>query len=148
MGTLESAGFRGFLAGASMPRRFAIVVTLFAWLLATGSHWDVVQTFAWGRMFAINSHTMSLTDAVKKTFSAEGRCDLCKTVSRAKTHQDSAEGNVPSVKSPEKIPLANTPPSPVFLAPAPLHLGLLPSIAALASAEPTAPLLTPPRLLA
>lgn len=132
-----------------MPRRFALVVTLLAWLLATGSHWDVVQTFAWGRMFAINSHHMSLAAAVQRTFSTDGRCALCKTVARAKTHQDgSASENVPGAKSPEKILLANTPPVLVFLAPAPLHLGLLPPVTALASAEPVAPLLTPPRPLA
>ncbi|HEX2851977.1 MAG TPA: hypothetical protein VHO24_01975 [Opitutaceae bacterium] len=131
-----------------MPRRFALAVTLFAWLLATGGHWDVAQTFAWGRMFATNSQTMSLADAAKKTFSVEGRCDLCKKIARAKTHQDCGDEGVPRIKPPEKVLLASLPPAAVFLAPAPLHLGLLPSIAALASAEPVAPLLTPPRSLA
>lgn len=131
-----------------MGRPFALVVTLFAWLFATGSHWDVVQTVAWGRMFAINSHTMSLADAAKKTFDPDARCGLCKTVARAKTHREDAGENVPGAKTPEKVLLACAPSTLVFLSPAPVSLGLLPSIAAPASAEPVAPLLTPPRTLA
>lgn len=131
-----------------MPRRFALVVTLFAWLLATGSHWDVVQTVAWARMFAINSQTMPVLDAAKKTFSPDGRCNLCKTVSRAKAHHEDADEKIPGTKAPEKEFLAITSPARVFLAPVQLHLGLLTPVTALASAEPVAPLLTPPRSLA
>ena len=38
-----------------MRRKLSLVLTLTAWLLATGSHWDLVQTFAYARMFADKS---------------------------------------------------------------------------------------------
>ncbi|HEY0968323.1 MAG TPA: hypothetical protein VGD88_13105 [Opitutaceae bacterium] len=63
-------------------------MTLSAWLLATGSHWDLVQTFAWGRMIAAYSQSMSLGDAIKKTFTAENLCGVCEVVNDAKQGQD------------------------------------------------------------
>jgi hypothetical protein len=147
-GGLESIRDPYFFSSDAMRRYLALVVTLFAWLLATGSHWDVVQTVAWARMFAMNSQTMPLLDAAKKTFSPDGRCDLCKTVSRAKTHHEGTDENIPGTKAPEKEFLAITSPARVFLAPVRLHLGLLPPVTTLASAEPATPLLTPPRSLA
>ena len=57
---------------------------LTAWLLATGSHWDLLQTFAWGRMIATYSQSMSLTQAVKLTFTPDNVCGLCQSVSEAK----------------------------------------------------------------
>lgn len=63
---------------------------LTAWLLATGSHWDLVQTFAWGRMIATYSQTMPLAQAIKLTFTPDNLCGVCESVSEAKQHQDSA----------------------------------------------------------
>lgn len=56
------------------------ILMLTAWLLATGAHWDVVQTFAWSRMLVNNARVLPLRDALEFTFSAEGRCNLCQTV--------------------------------------------------------------------
>lgn len=70
-----------------MRRNFSLVLTLAAWLLATGSHWDLVQTFAWGRMIATYAQSMSFTKAVQKTFSGEAPCGLCETVASAKQKQ-------------------------------------------------------------
>lgn len=61
---------------------------LTAWLLATGSHWDLVQTFAWGRMIATYSQSMPLAQAIKLTFTPDNLCGVCKSVSEAKQHQD------------------------------------------------------------
>ncbi|GAB1488096.1 hypothetical protein MASR2M8_05390 [Opitutaceae bacterium] len=71
-----------------MRRKFSLLMTLSAWLLATGSHWDLVQTFAWGRMIAAYSQSMSLGDAIKKTFTAENLCGVCEVVNDAKQGQD------------------------------------------------------------
>ncbi len=61
---------------------------LTAWLLATGSHWDLVQTFAWGRMIATYSQSMPLAQAIKLTFTPDNVCGVCESVSEAKQQQD------------------------------------------------------------
>lgn len=73
-----------------MHRKLPIVLTLTAWLFATGSQWDLVQTFAWARMFTDNVRTMSVTTALARTFSPEGRCSMCSAVTSAKQQQDAA----------------------------------------------------------
>lgn len=73
-----------------MRRKLSLITMLTAWLLATGSHWDLVQTFAWGRMIATYSQTMSLAQAVELTFTPDNLCGVCESVSEAKQHQDTA----------------------------------------------------------
>lgn len=67
-----------------MRSRLATIIALCAWLLATGSHWDLVQTFAWGRMIATYAQTMPLARAVQLTFTADNLCGVCEIVSDAK----------------------------------------------------------------
>jgi hypothetical protein len=88
-----------------MRRRLSLITMLTAWLLATGSHWDLLQTFAWGRMIATYSQSMSLSQAVKLTFTPDNLCGLCQSVSEAKQQQahDTALPN--EAKSFGKIPL-------------------------------------------
>lgn len=88
-----------------MLRRLQLCTVLFAWFLATGSQWDFVQVFAWGRMVAIYSQNMSLPDAVALTFRAEGKCDLCRFVESAKQQEDEQAATTPGGKRDEKSPL-------------------------------------------
>jgi hypothetical protein len=67
--------------------RFAIFSLLAAWLLATGSQWDVVQVIAWGRMFTGYVSTMSVGRALEETFDADKPCALCCAVSKAKEQE-------------------------------------------------------------
>lgn len=71
-----------------MPHRLKVISVLFAWLLATGSQWDLVQTFAWGRMISAYAESMPLLEAVKKTFTAENMCGVCDLVDSAKSDLD------------------------------------------------------------
>ena len=71
-----------------MQRRFHLIFALTAWLLATGSHWDLVQTFGWGRMIATYSQTMPLSAAIRLTFTPENMCGVCTAVSEAKQTSD------------------------------------------------------------
>ncbi len=73
-----------------MRRKLSLITMLTAWLLATGSHWDLVQTFAWGRMIASYSQSMPLEQAIKLTFTADNLCGVCESVSEAKQQQDAA----------------------------------------------------------
>ncbi len=131
-----------------MRHKLSLVLTLCAWLLATGSHWDVVQTFAWGRMIATYSQTMSLTQAVEKTFSAGATCGVCAVVATAKS-QDSAHPTSPAAgKSLEKIHLvfAPAPAAPLLLSSASFSWSLSDqSVPVTCRAAPPVP---PPRALA
>jgi len=71
-----------------MRQRLAIFSLLAAWFLATGSQWDLVQTFAWAKMLVGYSKVMPLNEAVAETFDADKPCPLCQAVSRAKQQQN------------------------------------------------------------
>ena len=90
------------MALSCMRRRIAILSLLTAWLLATGSHWDFVQVFAWGRMFAGYAKTMSVGEALEQTFDPEKPCALCSAVRKAKEEKDS-KALPPEGKLREKI---------------------------------------------
>lgn len=100
-----------------MRRQLSLLLTLTAWLVATGSQWDLVQTFAWGRMFVLNVQSMPLMQAAKHTFSPEGRCEICRAVAAAKQQEEDSPA-VPNGKSDGKIFLFHQPaPVPVVVAP-------------------------------
>ena len=130
-----------------MRARLSLILTLAAWLLATGSHWDLVQTFAWGNMIASYAQKMSLAAAVKKTFSAETMCHLCHAVADAKKSQ-SGDSATPGPKSIGKVLLVCAPDRSTFFSPSAACLGVLPELVAPMSAERTAPPSPPPRLAA
>ena len=130
-----------------MRQRISLILTLTAWLLATGSHWDLVQTYAWGRMIADYSGQMTLADAVTKTFSPKTMCRLCRAVADAK--QRSANNPaIPGGKSPGKILLVCAPRALVFANPAPICAVAVAAFPAPASEERPAPPSPPPRALA
>ncbi len=127
-----------------MHRKLPIVLTLAAWLFATGSQWDLVQAFAWARMMATNVETMSVADALAQTFSPEGRCTLCEAISAAKQQQDET-GQATEARLPGKTVLVYLPASPVVIAkPASVTFAL--GEFTFHGVEPSAPLLTPPRV--
>lgn len=127
-----------------MRRRFAFVLTLTAWLLATGSHWDVVQAVAYARMFADNARTLPLGAALTRTFSPEGRCNMCAAVDTAKQAADHANAPASADKFSGKIVLTHEPAARFIfaLAAAPAWPD---SVLHPVSAERAAPPLPPPR---
>ncbi|MFH1498316.1 MAG: hypothetical protein ABII82_10870 [Verrucomicrobiota bacterium] len=97
-----------------MRSRLATIIALCAWLLATGSHWDLVQTFAWGKMIATYAQTMPLARAVQLTFTADNLCGVCEIVSDAK--QDPASPvTAPANPTEGKVLLALASPHAVIL---------------------------------
>lgn len=135
-----------------MRRKLSLLLTLTSWLFATGSQWDVVQTFAWARMFAENCRTLPPRVALDRTFSPEGRCELCGLVSTAKQERQNpadapadSPGSAPAGKFSGKILLAFEPaPAPfVALVPSPSRWSRSDHLPA--SAERAAPPLPPPR---
>lgn len=97
-----------------MRSRLATIVALCAWLFATGSHWDLVQAFAWGRMIANYAQTMPLARAVQLTFTPDNLCGLCEVVSEAR-RESSAPVAAPTNPAEGKIILALATPAEVVL---------------------------------
>jgi hypothetical protein len=127
-----------------MRRKLSLITLLTAWLLATGSHWDLVQTFAWGRMIATYSQSMPLAQAIKLTFTPDNLCGLCESVSEAKQHPDAA---LPSDgKAPGKILLVYQP-APMFHVMPPVSGAWLPGVAVWDERERLAPPVPPPRVM-
>ena len=56
-------------------------------MLATGTILDVVQVFAWSRMWVDNVQSQSAGEAFARTFSEEGMCPLCHSVQAIKRDQ-------------------------------------------------------------
>jgi hypothetical protein len=75
-----------------VSRSLATVCLLFAWLCANGAILDVVQVFAWTKMFTGYAQEMPVAHALKETFDPAKPCELCVGVAKAK---DQAEKELP-----------------------------------------------------
>ena len=128
-----------------MRQRLQISALLLAWFMATGSQWDLVQVFAWGRMFAGYSRIMSVESALRLTFKPDNMCSVCKMVKAAKQQQEQTPA-APS-KTLGKILLVFAPAPTVVIASLPS--GQWPvEMKTMCSAERGAPPIRPPRDLA
>jgi len=57
---------------------------LLAWLCANGAALDLMQVFAWGRMFAGYARQMPAEAALARTFDPAKTCPLCQAVQQAR----------------------------------------------------------------
>ncbi len=71
-----------------MRKKLSIVGLLVAWLCANGALLDVVQVFAWGRMFAGYAESMTVGAALSATFDPAKPCELCVSVAQTKDQQE------------------------------------------------------------
>jgi hypothetical protein len=125
-----------------MRQRLQLCTLLLAWLMATGSQWDVVQVFAWGHMFASYSRIMPLESALRLTFKPDNLCDVCKMVKTAKQQQE--QSPTATVKSFGKILLVFAPAPTVVVASMPMERWPVES-KSMRSADRGAPPIPPPR---
>lgn len=88
---------------------------IFLWLAVTGMHWDVVQVFAWGRMWTRNIAVENLAEAISSTFAPERMCELCKVVRDAK--QSAERASMDFEKPAERAPLLPFDPGKVVVGP-------------------------------
>lgn len=130
-----------------MRRQLSLVLTLVAWLLATGSQWDLVQTFAWGRMITTYAHSMPLLRAVEKTFAGDNLCSVCELVQGAK-QQETDQVALAGAKAPEKLCVVHTVAQLVFASSVNLSIATILPQPGLVSAERATPPLPPPRSVA
>jgi hypothetical protein len=128
---------------ALVRQRWQTLTVLFLCCVATGSQWDLVQIFAWGRMIADHSHTMSVSEAVTQTFGGE-MCAICRMVANAK-RQEQSRSDTPQGKIETKVLLYFEPHS--NLIPAPRQaVAVWPSEAPSMTTDRSAPPLPPPRV--
>jgi hypothetical protein len=131
----------GLVKSAQMCQRLQLSALLLAWLMATGSQWDLVQVFAWSRMFVNNSQTMPLASALRMTFQPDHMCSVCKMVRAAKQQEQSP---VAPSKALGKILLVFAPAPVVVIASVSSDQWPMKS-KSMCSAERSAPPIPPPR---
>ena len=123
-------------------QRLQLIVVFFLCVTATGAQWDLLQSFAWGRMMMGYARAMPLSQAVARTFDGE-MCGLCRMVANAKK-QEQPRSDFPSPKPETKIVFFFQPAPKVILA-APFSAAWRPAVSsALTEARP-APPVPPPR---
>jgi hypothetical protein len=125
-------------------RKLPLVLILCSWLLATGSQWDLLQGFAWAKMFSDNVRAMAVGDALARTFSPEGRCEICHAVSTAKQQQDDGDPT-PGGKAPGETLLLFMPAPPVVIV-RPDSVSFAPTEVAVLGLGRIAPPVPPPRV--
>ncbi len=76
-----------------MPRRLGKWFVVVALVLATGSHWYLLQSIAWIGMAVEFSRTEPLPVALEKTFNGEHPCSLCKVVGEGMQAEKKSEMN-------------------------------------------------------
>lgn len=96
-------------------RRIAQLIACLAWLCASGGQWDLIQGFAWGRMFVGYARTMPLDEAAALTFDAGRPCTLCEFVADGKTRGDEGEPRAPGEAAAKAKPPLALPPAKVML---------------------------------
>lgn len=102
-----------------LRKKFASFSLLLAWLCANGALWDTVQVFAWAKMFAGFTATMSPVAAAQATFDPAKSCPLCHEVAKAK---DTARQQLPATteRAAEKFLLALPEPAALTFTPPPV----------------------------
>jgi hypothetical protein len=115
-------------------KNVAILSLLFAWLCANGALLDGVQVFAWAKMFAGYTQTMTVAAALRETFDPAKPCEMCLGVAAAK---DTARKQLPASveNSTEKIVLALEAANKIVQAPVPDAWPPLAAVAALSRSE-------------
>lgn len=75
----------------AMPRRLSIIALFAAWLCASGAMLDVVQVFAWAKMFTRYTQAMPVGEAAAETFDPSKPCRICLAVRRARDESKSEQ---------------------------------------------------------
>jgi hypothetical protein len=94
-------------------KNVSVAGLLLAWLCANGAVWDIAQVFAWGRMFVGYTQTMTVAAALRETFNPAKPCEMCVTVSTAKTAEQQ-QAPVALERAIEKLVLVCESPAPII----------------------------------
>ena len=86
-----------------MRALYRTLLVLTVWSICTGCHWDLIQVFAWAKMFADNAGEMSYREAASRALDPGEACQVCHFVAAAT--QDERTGLDLSLQAKEKQPL-------------------------------------------
>lgn len=92
-----------------LPRLFrtaGIPLVGLAFFALAGGHWAILQSFAWAQMVRDYSKTVSITEAIARTFSGKYPCDMCTRISAERQNEEKAPAVVKVEKKAEICPLA------------------------------------------
>ncbi len=92
-----------------LPRLFRITGLLLvglAFFALAGGHWAVLQTIAWTQMVRDYSKSVSISEALVRTFSGEYPCGLCTRISTERHKEEKAPAVVKVEKKAEIFPLS------------------------------------------
>ncbi|HEY9153572.1 MAG TPA: hypothetical protein VIM69_00490 [Opitutaceae bacterium] len=127
-----------------MRSRLSLFTLLLAWLLATGSQWEILQVFAWGSMITQSMRQESFSSAVEDTFDGKTPCALCKIVSAVKKQMPTSEQSSEQEKQ-FKVFLISFAPEGPRMAPLRNCIGIVDTHVGMRSALRNAPPVPPPR---
>lgn len=96
MGFLDKA--RAILECLVVFRKIGNLLMIVAVLLATGTHWMVLQSIAWTGMLAENLQTNSLSKAIVCTFDGKHPCCICKEIAKRKQSERKSDLQMESTK--------------------------------------------------
>ncbi len=85
---------------STRTRHLATVLAIASVLLASGGHWLLLQSVAWGGMLISYSTSTSLSEAINRTFDGEHPCKLCKVI-QAGREKESDRPTLPSPRIPD-----------------------------------------------
>jgi hypothetical protein len=125
----------------AVPQRVRVLLILFSWFLASGSQWEVVQVFGWARMVVRYADSMSVVQAIERTFGGE-MCGVCQTVNAARDPSETP-GLPPDGAQTKPLLICFAPPEVILGAPASGRLP--PSDWRLAGCDRASPPTPPPR---
>ena len=74
-----------------MFRRLPRILVTIALACSVGLHWSLLQSVAWTTMLVGNLKSLSLSQAVVRTFDGKHPCALCKEIAKGKRSEKKSE---------------------------------------------------------
>jgi len=78
-------------------RRLPRLLLTVALACSVGLHWSLLQSVAWTTMLLGNLQSLSITEAVTRTFDGKHPCSLCKAIAEGKKSEKKSD-TIPSLK--------------------------------------------------
>jgi hypothetical protein len=78
--------------------RLGLIFTILAVFAMGGGHWAVFQGIAWTGMLMKYAQEVPIVTAVKKTFSVDAPCTMCKTIAEKRSEENHSPANLSQQK--------------------------------------------------
>jgi hypothetical protein len=78
--------------------RLGLIFTILAVFAMGGGHWAVLQGIAWTGMLIKYTQEVPVVTAVKKTFSGDAPCSMCKAIAEKRSEENHSPANISQQK--------------------------------------------------